>query len=129
MFQLIARQVRGGTLSALLASAALMIPALPAVAGQTDSYTLPQQSYNQSRARNYKVYVPSNVQSPAPMVMALHGCKQTNNDVLNDWGLKAAADEYGFILVAPSLPATTGCVMKTVGASGLTTIAMKALAK
>ena len=39
MFQLIARQVRGGTLSALLASAALMIPALPAVAGQTDSYT------------------------------------------------------------------------------------------
>ena len=76
MFQLIARQVRGGTLSALLASAALMIPALPAVAGQTDSYTLPQQSYNQSRARNYKVYVPSNVQSPAPMVMALHGCKQ-----------------------------------------------------
>ena len=108
MFQLIARQVRGGTLSALLASAALMIPALPAVAGQTDSYTLPQQSYNQSRARNYKVYVPSNVQSPAPMVMALHGCKQTNNDVLNDWGLKAAADEYGFILVAPFITSYDG---------------------
>ena len=108
MFQLIARQVRGGTLSALLASAALMIPALPAVAGQTDSYTLPQQSYNQSRARNYKVYVPSSVQSPAPMVMALHGCKQTNNDVLNDWGLKAAADEYGFILVAPFITSYDG---------------------
>lgn len=97
----IACSMRRGVISILLACVPLMVTVLPASAGQTDSYTLPQQSYNQSRARDYKVYVPDNVQSPAPMVMALHGCKQTNSDVLNDWGLKAAADEYGFILVAP----------------------------
>lgn len=98
----------GPVMSALLLSATLMAPALPASAGQTYSYTLPQQSYNQSRARDYKVYVPDNLATPAPMVMALHGCKQTNNDVLNDWGLTAAADNYGFILVAPFITSYDG---------------------
>lgn len=88
--------------------AALVVPASPTFAGQTDSYTLPQQSYFQSRSRQYKVYVPDNVSSPAPMVMALHGCKQTNNDVLNDWGLKEAADRFGFILVAPFITTYDG---------------------
>ena len=100
--------IRRVVMPALTISIALMLPSLPVSAGQTDSYTLPQQSYNQSRAREYKVYVPDNIQSPAPMVMALHGCKQTNNDVLNDWGLKAAADRYGFILVAPYITSYDG---------------------
>lgn len=88
----------------------LMLPALStsANAGQTDSYTLPQQAYNQSRARDYKVYTPAGLSSPAPMVMALHGCKQTSNDVLNDWGLKAAADQHGFILVTPDITSYDG---------------------
>jgi len=93
---------------ALAVSMTLLLPSLPATAGQTNSYTLPQQAYNQSRARDYKVYVPDNIQSPAPMVMALHGCKQTNDDVLSDWGLKAAADQYGFILVAPYITSYDG---------------------
>ena len=42
------------------------------------------------------------------MVMALHGCEQTNDDVLNDWGLKAAADRYRFILVAPFITSYDG---------------------
>jgi len=100
--------VRRVAIPALTIFVALMLPSLPASAGQTDSYTLPQQAYSQSRARDYKVYVPDNIQSPAPMVMALHGCKQTNNDVLNDWGLKAAADQYGFILVAPYITSYDG---------------------
>ncbi|QSP94769.1 PHB depolymerase family esterase [Marinobacter salinisoli] len=94
--------------STLALSASLMLPAAHSVAGQTDSYTLPQQAYNQSRSRNYKVYVPTNVATPAPMVMALHGCKQTNDDVLTDWGMKAAADKYGFILVAPFITSYDG---------------------
>lgn len=88
--------------------AVLLVLASTTYAGQTDSYTLPQQSYSQSRARQYKVYVPDNVSSPAPMVMALHGCKQTNNDVLNDWGMKEAADRFGFILVAPFITSYDG---------------------
>jgi len=95
-------------LSGLVLSVILMAPITPATAGQTYSYTLPQQAYSQSRARNYKVYVPDNLTSPAPMVMALHGCKQTNDDVLNDWGLTAAADDYGFVLVAPFITSYDG---------------------
>lgn len=98
----------GPVLSALILSVFLSITIQPAFAGQTHSYTQPQQGYNQSRARDYKVYVPDNLSTPAPMVMALHGCKQTNNDVLNDWGLTAAADEYGFILVAPFITSYDG---------------------
>lgn len=94
------------TLLTLLA--ALLIPSVSVYAGQTDSYTLPKQSYSQSRARQYKVYVPDNLTSPAPMVMALHGCKQTNNDVLNDWGMKEAAERFGFILVAPFITTYDG---------------------
>ncbi|SDP58823.1 extracellular catalytic domain type 1 short-chain-length polyhydroxyalkanoate depolymerase [Ectopseudomonas guguanensis] len=77
-------------------------------AGQTFSYTSPQQAYSGSRERSYKVYVPTGLSTPAPMVMALHGCRQTNDDVLNDWGLKAAADRYGFILVAPFITSYDG---------------------
>ncbi|MGO1749599.1 MAG: PHB depolymerase family esterase, partial [Marinobacter sp.] len=100
--------IRRVAMPALVITITLLLPSSPVSAGQTDSYTLPQQSYNQSRARDYKVYVPDNLQSPAPMVMALHGCKQTNNDVLNDWGMKAAADQYGFILVAPYITSYDG---------------------
>ena len=42
------------------------------------------------------------------MVMALHGCEQTNDDVLNDWGLTAAADRFGFVLVAPFITSYDG---------------------
>lgn len=98
----------GTALSTFMLSALLMAPAAPSSAGQTYSYSLPQQPYSQSRTRDYKVYVPDNITTPAPMVMALHGCKQTNNDVLNDWGLTAAADTYGFILVAPFITSYDG---------------------
>ncbi|BEH15535.1 extracellular catalytic domain type 1 short-chain-length polyhydroxyalkanoate depolymerase [Marinobacter shengliensis] len=98
----------GSVFPAIVASAALLIQSVPVAAGQTHSYTLPQQGYSQSRARDYKVYVPDNLATPAPMVMALHGCRQTNNDVLNDWGLTEAADEYGFVLVAPFITSYDG---------------------
>ena len=70
-------------------------------AGDTYSYTLAQQSYLGSQERQYNVYVPDDISNPAPMVMVLHGCDQTHEDVLNDWGMKAKADQEKFILVAP----------------------------
>jgi hypothetical protein len=42
------------------------------------------------------------------MVMALHGCQQTHDDVLRDWGLVAAADRHRFILVAPFITSYDG---------------------
>jgi len=72
-----------------------------AAAGRTQAFTLPQQPYADSQARQYKVHVPTHLSGPAPMVLALHGCRQTHDDVLADWGLVAAAERHGFILVAP----------------------------
>ncbi|MGC3871823.1 PHB depolymerase family esterase [Halomonas sp. GXIMD04776] len=77
-------------------------------AGTITSATLDAQGYPGSRERNYQVYVPDNLTRPAPLVMALHGCQQTQADVLDDWGLKAAADRYGFILVAPFITSYDG---------------------
>ncbi|TMH28794.1 MAG: PHB depolymerase family esterase, partial [Betaproteobacteria bacterium] len=77
-------------------------------AGTTRSFTYSAGSYPGSRDRQYKVYVPDNLPNPAPMVMALHGCEQTNDDVLNDWGLTAVADRYGFLLVAPFITSYDG---------------------
>jgi poly(hydroxyalkanoate) depolymerase family esterase len=79
-----------------------------AEAGTTQSFTLSAGTYAGSRERKYKVYVPTGLTSPAPMVMALHGCEQTNDDVLNDWGLTAAAERFGFLLVAPFITSFDG---------------------
>lgn len=80
----------------------------PALAGSTRAFTLPAQSYAGSRERQYKVYVPDGLSGPAPMVMALHGCQQTHDNVLRDWGLVAAADRHRFILVAPFITSYDG---------------------
>ena len=93
-------------LAVLAALAALVSP--PASAGTAESFTLAAGNYAGSRERRYKVYVPSGLAAPAPLVMALHGCEQTNDDVLNDWGLTAAADRFGFVLVAPFITSYDG---------------------
>ena len=78
------------------------------LAGTTTSFTMTAKSYAGSRDRQVKVYVPSGLTAPAPLVMALHGCEQTNDDVLADWGMTAAADRFGFILVAPFITSYDG---------------------
>ncbi|WP_210404857.1 PHB depolymerase family esterase [Hahella sp. CCB-MM4] len=92
----------------LMAVVALLSTSSIAQAAQTYSYTLPQQSYADSRARNYQVYIPDGLSGPAAMVMTLHGCKQTDDDVMSDWGMKEAADRYGFILVTPFITSYDG---------------------
>lgn len=86
----------------------LAVLSLSAWAGSTQAFTFQAKTYAGSRDRQYKVYVPSGLSHPAPMVMALHGCQQTHDDVLQDWGLTAAADRFGFILVAPFITSYDG---------------------
>ncbi|MBT2300727.1 PHB depolymerase family esterase [Variovorax paradoxus] len=93
---------------AILLLALLELASLPAQAGTTSAFTLSPQGYSGSRERQYKVYVPDGLTAAAPMVMALHGCQQTHDDVLRDWGLVAAADRYRFILVAPFITSYDG---------------------
>src|SRR5215475_1564204 len=90
------------------AGALLALLGASAFAGTTESFTLSAKGYAGARARQYKVYLPDGLSGPAPMVMALHGCQQTHDDVLRDWGMTAAADRYGFILVAPFITSYDG---------------------
>ncbi|WLD57186.1 PHB depolymerase family esterase [Salinispirillum sp. LH 10-3-1] len=91
------------TMSLLMASLSSTV-----VAGTEYAYQFTQKSYPQSRNRNYTVYVPAGLTGVSPMVMALHGCRLTERDVLNDWGMKEAADRYGFILVTPFITSYNG---------------------
>jgi poly(hydroxyalkanoate) depolymerase family esterase len=93
---------------AILLLALLELASLPAQAGTTSAFTLSPQGHSGSRERQYKVYAPDGLTAPAPMVMALHGCQQTHDDVLRDWGLTAAADRHRFILVAPFITSYDG---------------------
>ena len=92
------------------AIAGLLLAALsvPASAGTTESFTFKAKSYPGSRDRQYQVYVPSSATGAAPLVMALHGCQETSANVTRDWGLTAAADRYGFVLVTPFITSYTG---------------------
>ena len=74
------------------AAALLALLCAPVLAGSTHSFTFQAQAYPGSRDRQYKVYVPDGLSGAASMVMALHGCQQTHDDVLRDWGMTAAAD-------------------------------------
>lgn len=72
-----------------------------AQAGQLTSHLFTAKDYQGSRDRQYQVYVPDGLSGAAPLVMVLHGCAQTPEEVLRDWGMTAAADRHGFILVVP----------------------------
>ena len=106
------RRLQTGRLASLIArwiaSTLFALLGAAASAGTTKSSPFPQQPYEGSQQRRVKVYVPAALNVAAPMVMALHGCRQTNADVLADWGLKAAADRFGFILVAPFITTWDG---------------------
>ncbi|SFU98272.1 extracellular catalytic domain type 1 short-chain-length polyhydroxyalkanoate depolymerase [Halomonas korlensis] len=92
-----------------LAMALLALPSLVVFAGTTETFTFQAQDYPGSRDREYTVYRPDDLGSnPLPMVMVLHGCRQTQDDVLQDWGLTAAADRYGFVLVTPFITSYDG---------------------
>lgn len=95
-------------IAAWLAAALAAAFPWPAAAGTTQSFVMPAKAYPGSRERRYQVYVPDGLAGAAPMVMALHGCRQTNDDVLRDWGLRAAADRFRFILVAPFITSYDG---------------------
>ena len=55
-------------------------------------------------SRDYKVYVPSRPQNPAPLVVMLHGCTQNPDDFAVGTGLNALAEERGFIVAYPRQP-------------------------
>ena len=53
--------------------------------------------------RNYRLYVPSNLRAPAPLIVALHGATQSGAvmEVQTGKGLERRADETGVLVVYP----------------------------
>jgi len=84
-----------------LTAAALVIS--PAQAGTKDTYTLAKGSHANSVSHKYHVYTPTGYDNVTalPMVFALHGCKQDDETVFNEFGWQDTADANNFILVAP----------------------------
>lgn len=96
--------VPGLLMLALLLTVLLLSGLLsPTQAGSLTEHRFQARAYAGSQDRDYQVYVPDGLTGPAPLVMVLHGCGQTSADVLRDWGMRAAADRYRFILVTPSI--------------------------
>ncbi|OFY95482.1 MAG: hypothetical protein A2309_07430 [Bacteroidetes bacterium RIFOXYB2_FULL_35_7] len=55
---------------------------------------------NQGNLKMY-VHVPTNLQTSAPIVVALHGCTQSAIDCSNTTGWNELSDKYGFIVLYP----------------------------
>lgn len=74
-------------------------------AGELMDRTFNPQNYANSDRRNYYVYVPDayDGSSAVPMVMVLHGCHQTRDTIFDEFGWDEAADQFGFIVVAPDI--------------------------
>jgi poly(3-hydroxybutyrate) depolymerase len=56
----------------------------PGMAGQIEQKRFAAKAYPNSRDRDYKVFIPSSYtgQSAVPMVVLLHGCSQTDQNMI-----------------------------------------------
>jgi poly(hydroxyalkanoate) depolymerase family esterase len=65
--------------------------------------TLPAANQAGSRARQYTVALPDGFDTgaPVPVVMVLHGCLQTQRDMIHDTRFVELADREGFVAVFP----------------------------
>lgn len=66
--------------------------------GAVESYT-----FNGSRNRQYKVYIPQSYDgnTAVPMIFALHGCAMDHDDALDLWNFDLIADQNNVIVVFP----------------------------
>jgi poly(hydroxyalkanoate) depolymerase family esterase len=95
-------------LASLAVSCALL--GMPATAGHIEQKRLTAKSYQGSRDRDYKVFVPSSYtgQSAVPMVIVLHGCSQTEQNMIDETRFQELAERDGFIVVYPFITSFDG---------------------
>jgi poly(hydroxyalkanoate) depolymerase family esterase len=72
--------------------------------------TFQRRSYPGSRNRRYRLHLPAGFRSSGryPLVMVLHGCRQTENDIRQVSGFDRVADEAGFIALYPFVTSYAG---------------------
>jgi poly(hydroxyalkanoate) depolymerase family esterase len=90
-------------ISSLLALVACTALSSAAPSGELVAKTFSKKTYPDSRERQYQVYIPDTVtgSDPVPMVMVLHGCRQTERNMIDETGFKELADRENFIVVYP----------------------------
>ncbi len=79
------------------------LASVAAHAGTFHTETLAKGDAPSSLDRTYQVYVPAGIANDgsAPLVTVLHGCKQTEGDMIRDTGFTDLADRNGFVLAFP----------------------------
>lgn len=72
-------------------------------AGRSIDLALPKKVLQVRRRRSYRVYLPSGYdgKQKLPLLVVLHGCKQTHLDMQATTGFDAIADRENFIVVYP----------------------------
>jgi poly(hydroxyalkanoate) depolymerase family esterase len=81
-----------------------------ASAGELRQKVFTAKSYAGSRDRHYQVFVPSTYtgQDAVPLVMILHGCRQTEVNMINETRFKDLAERDNFIAVYPFITSYDG---------------------
>jgi poly(hydroxyalkanoate) depolymerase family esterase len=81
-----------------------------AEAGRLEQFRQPAGSYRDSRARDVSVFIPDSYtgQAAVPMVMVLHGCSQTNQNMIDETAFMELAEREGFIAVFPFITSYDG---------------------
>jgi poly(hydroxyalkanoate) depolymerase family esterase len=81
-----------------------------ASAGELRQKVFTAKSYSGSRDRHYQVFVPSTYtgQDAVPLVMILHGCRQTEVNMINETRFKDLAERDNFIAVYPFITSYDG---------------------
>ncbi|MCU0536900.1 MAG: PHB depolymerase family esterase, partial [Hydrococcus sp. Prado102] len=95
----------------LLAVGLISLVAAPALAGQDISKTFQALDYPGSRSRQYIIHLPSGYRrdsEPIPLVMVLHGCKETHKTIRYDTKFNRLADREGFAVVYPFITSYNG---------------------
>lgn len=90
-------------ISSLLALVICIALSSAASSGELVAKTFSKRTYAGSRERQYQVYVPDTVtgSEPVPMVMVLHGCRQTERNMIDETVFKQLADRDNSIVVYP----------------------------
>ncbi len=81
-----------------------------ASAGELRQKLFMAKSYSGSRDRQYQVFVPTTYtgQDAVPLVMVLHGCRQTEVNMINETRFKDLAERDNFIVVYPFITSYDG---------------------
>jgi poly(hydroxyalkanoate) depolymerase family esterase len=73
----------------------------PQPAGTPPGSFTTHQFASRAGARKYKLYVPGRALHRAPLVVMLHGCRQSADDLAAGTGMNRHADRQGFIVAYP----------------------------